>query len=65
MTKTVLKSIAVTAALGTAALSLPAPAEAGNALGAGLIGFGGFVPRAVIAHSPSELQRPDRLFLHL
>ena len=40
MTKTVLKSIAVTAALGTAALSLPAPAEAGNALGAGLIGFG-------------------------
>ncbi len=40
MSKTVLKSVAVAAALGTAALSLPAPAEAGNAVGAGLIGFG-------------------------
>jgi len=40
MTKSVVKSVAVAALLGTAALSLPAPAEAGNAVGAGLIGFG-------------------------
>jgi hypothetical protein len=40
MTKIVLKSLAVAAALGTTALSLSAPAEAGNAVGAGLIGFG-------------------------
>ena len=40
MTKTTLKSIAAAALIGTAALSLPVPAEAGNAVGAGLIGFG-------------------------
>jgi hypothetical protein len=40
MSKIVLKSVAVAAALGTAALLTPAPAEAGNAVGAGLIGFG-------------------------
>ncbi|HEY8276366.1 MAG TPA: BA14K family protein [Methyloceanibacter sp.] len=40
MTKSLLKSVAVVALLGTAVASLPAPAEAGNALGAGLIGFG-------------------------
>jgi hypothetical protein len=40
MTKSLLKSVAVAALLGTAVASLPAPAEAGNAVGAGLIGFG-------------------------
>jgi hypothetical protein len=42
MTKTTLKAIAAAALIGTAALSLPAPAEAGhgNAVGAGLLGFG-------------------------
>jgi hypothetical protein len=40
MTNTTLKTIAAAALLGTAALSLPAPAEAGNNIGAGLIGFG-------------------------
>jgi BA14K-like protein len=40
MTKSLLKSVAVVALLGTAVASLPAPAEAGNAVGAGLIGFG-------------------------
>jgi BA14K-like protein len=42
MTKTTLKAIAMTALIGTAALILPLPAEAGNgnAVGAGLLGFG-------------------------
>jgi hypothetical protein len=42
MTKGTLKAIAAAALIGTAALTLPAPAEAGrgNAWGAGLLGFG-------------------------
>jgi hypothetical protein len=59
MTKTLLKSVAVVAALGTAAVSLAEPAEAGNAVGAGLIGFGvgaivgsALTPRAVYVAPP-------------
>lgn len=42
MTKGKLKAIAAAALIGAAALTLPAPAEAGrgNAWGAGLLGFG-------------------------
>lgn len=42
MTKTPLKAAAAAALIGTAALALPAPAQAGhgNAVGAGLLGFG-------------------------
>ena len=42
MTKGLLKAIAAAALVGTLALSMPAPAEAGhgNAVGAGLLGFG-------------------------
>jgi hypothetical protein len=40
MRNNILKSVAVVALLGTAALSAPAPAEAGNAVGAGLLGLG-------------------------
>ena len=42
MTNRTLKSIAAAALIGTAALTLPAPAEAGrgNGWGAGLLGFG-------------------------
>ena len=39
MTKSNWFVVTIAAVLGTAALSLPAPAEAGNAVGAGLIGF--------------------------
>ena len=42
MTKGLFKAIAAAALVGTLALSMPAPAEAGhgNAVGAGLLGFG-------------------------
>jgi hypothetical protein len=42
MTKVLLKAIAAAALVGTLALAVPAPAEAGhgNAIGAGLLGFG-------------------------
>ena len=42
MTKALLKAIAAAALVGTFALGVPAPAEAGNgnAIGAGLLGFG-------------------------
>ena len=42
MTKALMKAIAAAALVGTFALAVPAPAEAGNgnAIGAGLLGFG-------------------------
>jgi BA14K-like protein len=40
MIKTSLNVLAATVLIGTAALSLPAPALAGNGVGAGLVGFG-------------------------
>jgi hypothetical protein len=40
MIKTSVQVLAATVLVGTAALSLPAPALAGNGVGAGLVGFG-------------------------
>jgi hypothetical protein len=40
MIKTSMKALAALLLVGTATLSLPAPALAGNGVGAGLIGFG-------------------------
>jgi BA14K-like protein len=40
MIKTSVQVLAVTVLMGTAAPSLPAPALAGNGVGAGLVGFG-------------------------
>jgi hypothetical protein len=67
MTNPTLKAIAAAAMIGTAALALPAPAEAGRGsnLGAGLLGFGigaivgsALTPREVYVVPPDDDYEP-------